>query len=153
MVDFPKRIPLLFLAFATACSSSQGPKAPPPAAPVAPTPTPGVVSRIDPNVIEETDTYVIRRLPKSQYIKVDATHIRVNYQIGWDLAAGRTLTWPRVDPVDRAHVRNMVFEGWGEDEMTGSHPVATSTASARIPAILLPMPLLRFRCPCSARDR
>ncbi|MFJ4461325.1 peptidase C14 [Streptomyces sp. NPDC088928] len=55
---------------------------------------------------------------------VDATHIRVNYQIGWDLAAGRTLTWTRVEPVDRAHVRNMVFEGWGEDEMTGSHPVA-----------------------------
>ncbi|WP_326676259.1 peptidase C14 [Streptomyces sp. NBC_01237] len=55
---------------------------------------------------------------------VDATHIRVNYQIGWDLAAGRTLSWTRIEPVDRAHVRNMVFEGWGEDEMTGSHPVA-----------------------------
>ncbi|MGW6208099.1 peptidase C14 [Streptomyces sp. NPDC055089] len=55
---------------------------------------------------------------------VDPAHIRVNYQIGWDLAAGRTLTWTRVEPVDRAHVRNMVFEGWGEDEMTGSHPVA-----------------------------
>ncbi|MFK0319635.1 peptidase C14, partial [Streptomyces sp. NPDC090231] len=55
---------------------------------------------------------------------VDATHIRVNYQIGWDLAAGRTLNWTRIEPVDRAHVRNMVFEGWGEDEMTGSHPVA-----------------------------
>jgi hypothetical protein len=36
-----------------------------------------VLSRIDPNVIEETDTYVIRRLPKSQYIKVDSTHIRL----------------------------------------------------------------------------
>ncbi|MFD4948810.1 peptidase C14 [Streptomyces sp. NPDC058239] len=55
---------------------------------------------------------------------VDPTHIRVNYQIGWDLAAGRTLTWTRIEPVDRAHVRNLVFEGWGEDEMTGSHPVA-----------------------------
>ncbi|MFV5996869.1 peptidase C14 [Streptomyces sp. NPDC056231] len=55
---------------------------------------------------------------------VDATHIRVNYQIGWDLAAGRTLTWTRIEPVDRAHVRNLVFEGWGEDEMTGSHPVS-----------------------------
>ncbi|MEE1736728.1 peptidase C14, partial [Streptomyces sp. BE147] len=55
---------------------------------------------------------------------VDGTHIRVNYQIGWDLAAGRTLSWTRIEPVDRAHVRNMVFEGWGEDEMTGSHPVA-----------------------------
>ncbi|MGW8889608.1 peptidase C14 [Streptomyces sp. NPDC055749] len=55
---------------------------------------------------------------------VGATHIRVNYKVGWDLAAGRTLTWTRVEPVERAHVRNMVFEGWGEDEMTGSHPVA-----------------------------
>ncbi len=79
----PKRIPLLLMLIGTACSSSQGPKAPPPApgsspaASVAPTPTPGVLSRIDPNVIEETDTYVIRRLPKSQYIKVDATHIRL----------------------------------------------------------------------------
>ncbi|MFE6979384.1 peptidase C14 [Streptomyces sp. NPDC057682] len=55
---------------------------------------------------------------------VDGSHIRVNYQIGWDLAAGRTLTWTRIEPVDRAHVRNMVFQGWGEDEMTGSHPVS-----------------------------
>jgi hypothetical protein len=85
VVDFHrhKRIPLVPALAATlilaagACSSSQGPKAPPPAPPVAPTPTPGVISRIDPNVIEETDTYVIRRLPKSQYIKVDATHIRL----------------------------------------------------------------------------
>jgi hypothetical protein len=74
---FVKRIPLVFVLAAAACSSSQGPKAPPPAASVAPSPTPGVLSRIDPNVIEETDTYVIRRLPKSQYIKVDATHIRL----------------------------------------------------------------------------
>ncbi|MFI6879060.1 peptidase C14 [Streptomyces sp. NPDC050400] len=55
---------------------------------------------------------------------VDGTHIRVNYQIGWDLAEGRTLTWTRVEPVDRAHVRNLVFEGAGDDELTGSHPVS-----------------------------
>ncbi|MFE6889076.1 peptidase C14 [Streptomyces sp. NPDC057694] len=55
---------------------------------------------------------------------VDGTHIRVNYQIGWDLAAGRTLTWTRVEPVDGAHVRNLVFEGAGDDELTGSHPVS-----------------------------
>jgi hypothetical protein len=72
-----KRIPLVLVLFAAACSSSQGPKAPPPAAAVAPSPTPGILSRTDPNVIEETETYVIRRLPKSQYIKVDATHIRL----------------------------------------------------------------------------
>jgi len=72
-----KQIPLVLILVAAACSSSAGPKAPPPAAAVAPTPTPGILSRTDPNVIEETETYVIRRLPKSQYIKVDATHIRL----------------------------------------------------------------------------
>ncbi|MFJ3667204.1 peptidase C14 [Streptomyces sp. NPDC090106] len=56
---------------------------------------------------------------------VDATRIRVNYKIGWDLAAGRTFTWTRVKPVERAHVRNMVFEGVADgDTYTGSHPVA-----------------------------
>ncbi|RMB85430.1 peptidase C14 [Streptomyces shenzhenensis] len=56
---------------------------------------------------------------------VDATHLRVNYKIGWELAAGRTFTWTRVEPVERAHVRNMVFEGVADgDTYTGSHPVA-----------------------------
>lgn len=55
---------------------------------------------------------------------VDGTHIRVGYQTGWPLAAGRTLTWTRVKPVERAHVRNVVFEGAGDDQYTGSHPVA-----------------------------
>ncbi|WP_433894554.1 peptidase C14 [Streptomyces sp. CA-111067] len=59
---------------------------------------------------------------------VDGTHIRVNYKIGWDLAAGRTFTWTRVEPVERAHVRNMVFEGVPDvpdgDTLSGSHPVA-----------------------------
>lgn len=70
-----KRLSVLLLLAAAACSS-QSPKAPPPVT-VPPTPTPGILSRIDPNVIEETDTYVIRRLPKSQYIKVDDRHIRL----------------------------------------------------------------------------
>ncbi len=59
---------------------------------------------------------------------VDDTHIRVNYKIGWDLAAGRTFTWTRVEPVERVHVRNMVFEGVpgvaDNDTETGSHPIA-----------------------------
>nr|WP_322937149.1 peptidase C14 [Actinacidiphila alni] len=59
---------------------------------------------------------------------VDATHIRVNYKIGWDLAAGRTFTWTLVEPVERAHVRNMVFQGVPDvadnDTVTGSHPIA-----------------------------
>jgi len=73
-----KRIALLFvLAAAAACSSSQKPVAPPPASAPGPTPTPGILSRIDPDVIEETDTYVIRRLPKSRYLRVDDKHVRL----------------------------------------------------------------------------
>ncbi|MBB2914512.1 hypothetical protein FHS43_005824 [Streptosporangium becharense] len=67
---------------------------------------------------------------------VDGSRIRVNYKNGWELAAGRTITWTRVEPVEHAHVRDMVFVGAppydGPDdgsvpddrEYTGSHPVA-----------------------------
>ncbi|MGW1695810.1 peptidase C14 [Streptomyces sp. NPDC002399] len=55
---------------------------------------------------------------------IDADHIRIGYLNGWELAAGRTLTWTRVEPVRDTHVRNMVFEGAGPDEYTGSHPVS-----------------------------
>jgi hypothetical protein len=73
-----KKISLLLLLAAAACSSSTGkPSAPPPAATVpAATPTPGIRSRLDPTVIEETDTYVIRKLPKKDYVKVDDHNIR-----------------------------------------------------------------------------
>jgi hypothetical protein len=50
--------------------------APPPASAPPPTPTPGLLSRTDPTVVEETETYVIRRLPKEQYVKIDDRHIR-----------------------------------------------------------------------------
>ncbi|MGW6460765.1 peptidase C14 [Streptomyces sp. NPDC055078] len=57
--------------------------------------------------------------------RVDGKRIRVNYKIGWELAAGRTFRWTRVEPVERCHVRNMVFEGVPDgDQYTGSHPVA-----------------------------
>lgn len=75
-----KRLSFLFLLAAAACSSSQKPVVPPPAGAAAapgPTPTPGILSRIDPDVIEETDTFVIRRLPKSRYIRVDEHHVRL----------------------------------------------------------------------------
>uniref|UniRef100_UPI00262BA32A peptidase C14 n=1 Tax=uncultured Streptomyces sp. TaxID=174707 RepID=UPI00262BA32A len=75
------------------------------------------------DVVSGTYEREIQRLVQITDV-VDGSHVRVNYQIGWDLAAGRTLTWTRVDPVQQVHVRNMVFEGWGEDEMTGSHPVS-----------------------------
>lgn len=69
-----KRLPLLVFSLAAAvCSAQTKPKAPPPA--VTPTPV-GRISRIDPTVVEETDTYVIRRLAKDKYIRVDDRHIR-----------------------------------------------------------------------------
>jgi len=61
---------------------------------------------------------------------IDGTHIRVDYLNGWPLAAGRTVTWRRVEPVAGARVDNLVFLGAGQDtgaiddEYTGSHPVA-----------------------------
>ncbi|WP_208810761.1 hypothetical protein [Micromonospora echinofusca] len=55
---------------------------------------------------------------------IDGTHIRINYKNGWELAAGRTLTWTRIEPVARVHVRNLVFTGNGADQYTGSHPLA-----------------------------
>jgi len=82
-----KRISILLLLAAAACSTSTGqpkapasgqPKAPPPATQgPAPTPTPGIRSRLDPTVIEETETTVIRRLPKADYVKVDARHVKL----------------------------------------------------------------------------
>ncbi|MEU1471845.1 peptidase C14, partial [Streptomyces sp. NPDC005761] len=55
---------------------------------------------------------------------IDADHIRIGYLNGWELTEGRTLTWTRVEPVRNTHIRNMVFEGAGPDEYTGSHPVS-----------------------------
>ncbi|MET4159199.1 peptidase C14 [Agromyces sp. PvR057] len=55
---------------------------------------------------------------------IDGTHIRVDYKIGWPLAAGRQITWTKIEPVDRVRVENLRFLGTGTDEFTGSHPLA-----------------------------
>ncbi|GAA3469561.1 hypothetical protein [Nonomuraea roseola] len=55
---------------------------------------------------------------------LDGSRVRVNYKNGWELAAGRTITWTRVKPVEKAHVRNLIFDAPGGDQYTGSHPVA-----------------------------
>lgn len=55
---------------------------------------------------------------------VDDTHIRVNYKIGWELGKERSITWTRVEPVHDVRVANLIFEGGGKDQFTGSHPVA-----------------------------
>lgn len=75
-----KLVPVFFVpvAFALSCSGSPKPgvaaSARVPAA--APTPTPGPLQRLNPDVVEETPTYSVERYKKSDYIKVDATHIR-----------------------------------------------------------------------------
>ncbi|SMF90032.1 hypothetical protein SAMN05661091_4866 [Paenibacillus uliginis N3/975] len=42
---------------------------------------------------------------------IDATHIRINYKLGWSLEAGRTITYTKMNPVYRCSVRNMEFVG------------------------------------------
>jgi hypothetical protein len=68
----------LLLALVTVCcsSSSSKPTAPPPASVPPPSPTPSTLARINPNIVEETETYYVERLPKKDYIKVDATHVK-----------------------------------------------------------------------------
>ncbi|MFD9941681.1 hypothetical protein ACFWYW_07775 [Nonomuraea sp. NPDC059023] len=56
---------------------------------------------------------------------VSPTQIRVNYKNGWELKAGRSVTWTLVEPVARVHVRNLRFRGVVPgDQYTGSHPLA-----------------------------
>jgi hypothetical protein len=55
---------------------------------------------------------------------VDGTHVRIGYKTGWPLAAGRVLTFTRVEPVERVTVQHLRFRGTGTDQITGSHPVA-----------------------------
>lgn len=42
---------------------------------------------------------------------VSSKSIRVNYKLGWPLAAGRTITYTKMNPVFHCHVRNMQFVG------------------------------------------
>lgn len=71
-------VALLAAALSVACSSSPSrtSASAASASSVAPTPTPGIFTRIDPNVVEETATYVIHRLPKALYVRVDDRRIR-----------------------------------------------------------------------------
>lgn len=55
---------------------------------------------------------------------IDSTHIRINYQSGWLLKAGRSITWREVNPVHDVRVSNLRFLGKGTDQFTGSHPLA-----------------------------
>ena len=76
----------LAAALAAGCSASSGPAAAPSGAPAPQNPTPGAAApltptpttlqRVNPDIVEETATYTVERYKKSEYIKVDATHIR-----------------------------------------------------------------------------
>ncbi|WP_135552919.1 peptidase C14 [Paenibacillus cymbidii] len=60
---------------------------------------------------------------------VDATHVQFNYCMGWPLAAGRTIAYKRMNPVQRVVVRDMTFIGGGSKDTTGSQPVAFEYAA------------------------
>ncbi|SCW33771.1 hypothetical protein SAMN04487970_1003123 [Paenibacillus tianmuensis] len=68
---------------------------------------------------------------------IDRTHVRVNYKLGWALAPGREITYTKMNPVFRSHVRNMNFIGvpvpengstteqpFDHWDRLGSHPIA-----------------------------
>ncbi|NWL86159.1 hypothetical protein DMN77_00935 [Paenibacillus sp. 79R4] len=55
---------------------------------------------------------------------IDATHVRFNYKMGWELAEGRLLTYQKAQPVRQIHVRNMVFWGNAGGEQQGAQPLA-----------------------------
>ncbi len=54
----------------------------------------------------------------------DSTHIQTGYYNGWELLAGRVISWQKVEPVEFVTIKNMQFSGAGEDQLTGSHPLA-----------------------------
>jgi hypothetical protein len=65
----------IFAAIGCAHAASK-PKAPPALTSSAAPATRPPLSRTDPDIVEETETYYVKRLPKSQYIKVDARHVK-----------------------------------------------------------------------------
>ncbi|MFV8797835.1 hypothetical protein ACNSO8_04200 [Yersinia sp. LJYL362] len=55
---------------------------------------------------------------------IDATHIQISYANGWLLEPGRVITWRKVLPTQNVTIQNMHFHGAGDNEHTGSHPIA-----------------------------
>lgn len=54
---------------------------------------------------------------------IDAKHVRFNYKNGWRIGKGRSITYRKIIPVTKAHVKNMIFYGAGATDTTGSHPL------------------------------
>ena len=56
--------------------------------------------------------------------RIDESHVRVNYKMGWPLDAGRVMTWRRVEPIERVCVQDVEFRGNEGGEETGAQPLA-----------------------------
>lgn len=56
--------------------------------------------------------------------RIDKSHVRFNYKMGWPLEKGRILTFTKITPVEDVTVRNMVFEGNMGGEEAGASPLA-----------------------------
>lgn len=59
---------------------------------------------------------------------LDGRHLRVNYKMGWPLAAGRQMTWQAVQPVERVDICHMEFWGNPGGEAPGAHPLVFTHA-------------------------
>lgn len=60
--------------------------------------------------------------------RIDDTHVRFNYKMGWTLEAGRRLTYTGIRPVEDVVIQNMAFEGNLGGEDPGISPVALEYA-------------------------
>lgn len=60
--------------------------------------------------------------------RIDGTHVRFNYKMGWRLEAGRVLTYRPVEPVSRFVLKNLEFYGNFGGEAPGAQPIALEYA-------------------------
>lgn len=60
--------------------------------------------------------------------RVDHTHVRFNYKMGWPLETGRKLVYRKICPVEDVEIRNMVFQGNPGGEEQGASPLALEYA-------------------------
>lgn len=55
---------------------------------------------------------------------IDDTRVRLGYKNGWELKAGRVITFRKVNPVKRIMVKNLRFFATAGDQYEGTHPLA-----------------------------
>lgn len=59
---------------------------------------------------------------------MDKNHVRFSYKMGWQLNAGRQLTYTRINPVQNIEICNMQFCGNEGGEECSAHPIALEYA-------------------------